>query len=210
MAFLRSDSDDEGVKPAPPPPRPAAEQPPARQPAPGMSRFGFKLEMEGQQQGGSGGGAGGSSGGNAPPPPPPPPPPQQQQGEAAGGLVGKKLTFDQFKQAAAAATSGTGSPSHAGGAHLPAMPVPTGRMMTAAELEQGLGPSKAGAPSGGNRPAPPPNAQPPGAPAAGALPIGAVHLDSLLVWGCTGHWGALPAVHLPARVYCALSPQSLA
>jgi hypothetical protein len=106
MAFLRSDSDDEG----PPLARPGSSS--NRQHGgelvsegsmsshPSRSRF-FDAPSSGMPGG--------------PPPPPPPPPPQQQQPGTPSGdpsVVGRKLTFDQFKMAAAGAASGGGMPHH--------------------------------------------------------------------------------------------------
>jgi hypothetical protein len=142
LAFLRSDSDDDELPPhllrqqqqQQQQQEQGAPQPESRQ---GMSRFGFKLEMNQDSAGGQH---------------------QQQQvpsqgaheqggtPRAGGSYVGMKLTFDQLKQAAAAGGSGSpmanqGSatmrgPRGEGGPAGPPGMAAGGKVFTAAELEQ--------------------------------------------------------------------------
>ena len=133
LAFLRSDDEDDELPPhllrqqqqqqQQQQQEQRGYQPEQRQ---GMSRFGFKLEMnqEQQQQGHAQGGH------------------EQGGTPSAGSLVGKKLTFDQLKQAAAAGGSGSPvahqGPAGEGGLGGPPGMGTGGKVLTAAELEQQL------------------------------------------------------------------------
>eukprot|EP00775_Hariotina_reticulata_P005104 gene5104-5344_t len=144
MAFLRSDSDDEQQQPPPPP------APPARTGSGPASHQG-SLTM--QEHGGSHPArsrffdvSSGDGGGHPHHPQPGTP------SAAAAEVVGKKLTFDQFKQAAAAggaASPSLGPPTGALEQPPPPPPVPSGsKVLTIAELEHQM--------SGGPLPPPPP------------------------------------------------------
>jgi len=181
LAFLRSDSDDEGPQ----------QQQQQQQGGPARTGSGASNKQDGMGPDGMGASHPPrsrffdvQSGPMQPPPPqqqqqqhPPPPPPQHQQqpGTPSGdpSVVGRKLTFAQFKQAAAAGGMSHGPP-HPGG---PPPPPPS----AAPEQPPGMygmppgGPPGGGAGAGGkvltmaelegkmvNRP--PPGMPPPGMP----------------------------------------------
>jgi hypothetical protein len=179
MAFLRSDSDDEQQQKQPAHSRQASLHLDQQGSLPGgshpsRSRF-FDVPSADSQ-------------------PPPPPPQQQQQHQqpgtpsagADGSVLGRKLTFDQFKAAAAGGSVNPAPPpppeqQQQGQGHVP------GKALTMAELEHQM--------SGGPvQPPPPPANQPPPPPGVLSLHIAAA---CMVVLSCDLVRCLLPAGRCP-------------